>query len=184
VARLVGGYCRDTRPRHLDVGPGTGYVLRRSGLPSGAAVTLLHPNPNVLAHASARLAGLEVRTLEADVLKPLPLNDRFASAALNVLLHCLPGPMPRKAAAIANVASVLDADGVLFGATVLGWSASHGRLARAVLPAFNAERSFDNLGDSEDGLREILASSFSEADVEAVGSVAYFLARRPRLAAG
>ena len=183
VDRLVDGYRRDAHPRHLDVGPGTGYFLRRSGLPEGANVTLLDPNPNVLAHASARLPGFEVRTVEADVLKPLPLDDRFASAALNLVLHCLPGPMARKAAAIANIAAVLEADGVLFGASVLGRSGQHNPLARAVLRAFNAEGGFDNLDDSEGGLREILANSFSDVEVEAVGSVVYFRAVRPRVAA-
>ncbi len=184
IEQLVQGYRRTARPRHLDVGPGTGYFLRRSGLPDGAPVTLLDPNPNVLAHASARLRGFDLRTIEADVLKPLPLDDRFASAALNLVLHCLPGPMARKAAAIANVAAVLDADGVLFGASVLGRSGQHGALARVVLRAFNAEGSFDNLDDSEDGLREILSASFSNVEVQAVGSMAYFRAERPRVAAG
>lgn len=184
VDRLVDAYRRDARPRHLDIGPGTGYFVQRSGLPEGASLTLLDPNRNVLAHASSRLMGYDVRTVEADVLKPLPLDERFASAALNLVLHCLPGPMPRKASAVASVAAVLDADGVLFGATVLGRSAEHGRLGRAVLRAFNAEGSFDNLDDSEGGLREILASSFTEVEVEADGSVAYFRARRPSLAAG
>jgi SAM-dependent methyltransferase len=184
VDRLVDGYRRDARPRHLDVGPGTGYFIRRSGLPEGAPVTLLDPNPNVLSHATARLQGFNLRTVEANVLKPLPMEDRFASAALNLVLHCLPGPMPRKAAAIANVAAVLDGEGVLFGATVLGRSAEHGRLARAVLRAFNAEGGFDNLDDSEDGLREILATSFRDVEVLAIGSVAYFRAAKPSVAAG
>jgi SAM-dependent methyltransferase len=184
VERLIDGYRRHARPRHLDVGPGTGYFLRRSGLPEGAPVTLLDPNPTVLTHASGRLRGFNVRTVEADVLKPLPFKDGFASAALNLVIHCLPGPMHRKASAIANVATVLDADGVLFGATVLGRSAEHGRLARAVLRAFNAEGSFDNLDDSEGDLREILAASFRDVEVQAIGSVAYFRAARPSVAAG
>jgi hypothetical protein len=92
--------------------------------------------------------------------------------------------MHRRAPAIANVAGVLDADGVLFGATVLGRSAGHGRLARAVLPAFNAEGSFDNLEDSEGGLREILAASFMDVEVQALGSVAYFRAAKPFAGAG
>jgi SAM-dependent methyltransferase len=181
VGRLVEAYRRDARPGHLDVGPGTGYFIRRSGLPAGARVTLLDPNRNVLAHASARLRDLDVRCVEADVLKPLPLEDRFASAALNLVLHCLPGPVARKAPAIANVAAVLEPDGVLFGASVLGWSGDHGRLARIVLRAFNAEGGFDNLDDSAAGIREILAASFIDVDVEADGSVAYFRAARPRI---
>ena len=39
--RLVDGYRRHIRPRHLDVGPGTGYFLERSGLVDASEVTLL-----------------------------------------------------------------------------------------------------------------------------------------------
>src|SRR3954454_12070105 len=67
VDQLVDGYRRNARLRHLDIGPGTGYFIRRSGLPDGAPVTLLDPNPNVLAHASARLDGFSLKTVEADV---------------------------------------------------------------------------------------------------------------------
>lgn len=35
--RLIEGYRRHVRDRHLDVGPGTGFFLDRSGLPAGAA---------------------------------------------------------------------------------------------------------------------------------------------------
>ena len=41
-------------------------------------------------------------------------------AALNLVIHCLPGPLERKARAVANVAAVLAPTGVLFGASVLG----------------------------------------------------------------
>ena len=47
------------------MGPGTGYFIERAGLPAGSPVTLLDPNPNVLAHAGRRLKGLAVTTVEA-----------------------------------------------------------------------------------------------------------------------
>ena len=72
------------------------------------------------------------------------------------MIHCLPGPMSRKALAVENVAAVLAPDGVLFGATVLGRSGNHSWLARRVLTLFNRQGGFDNLDDSEAGLREIL----------------------------
>ena len=123
-------------------------------------MTLLDPNPTVLAHASRRLAPKKVSTVEADVLKPLPVEGPFDSAALNYVLHCLPGPQPHKAAAIRNVAAVLTPEGVLFGGTVLGASERHTRLARASLWVFNCRGVFDNLEDTEEGLRRILEESF------------------------
>ncbi|MFL5755176.1 MAG: class I SAM-dependent methyltransferase, partial [Chloroflexota bacterium] len=125
TGRLRQRYRRQIRARHLDVGPGTGYFLARSGLPDGSPVTLLDPNRNVLDHASRRLRHLDVSTVEADVCKPLPINGPFDSAALHLVIHCLPGPSARKAAAVANVARVIAPDGILFGATVLGESGPH-----------------------------------------------------------
>jgi hypothetical protein len=90
--------------------------------------------------------------------------------------------MSRKALAVANVASTLAPDGVLFGASVLGRSGQHSWLARRVLSAFNRRGAFDNLDDTEDGLREILAASFNDVELRTVGSVAIFTAARPRSA--
>ena len=176
---VVDRYRRLVGQRHLDVGPGTGYFLDKAGLPPGTRVTLLDPNPNVLVHAARRLASMNVTTVEADVLKPLPVEGPFDSVALSYVLHCLPGPLSRKAGATRNIASVLGSDGVLFGGTVLGRQAKHTRAARAVLWAFNRQGAFDNLADTEEGLRRILEQSFQTVEIEVVGSIAHFTATGP-----
>ena len=176
---VVDRYRQHLGRRHLDVGPGTGYFLDKAGLPPGAEVTLLDPNPTVLAHASRRLAPMNVSAVEADVLKPLPVAGPVRLGALNYVLHCLPGPQPRKAVAIRNVAAVLTPDGVLFGGTVLGGPEQHTPLARASLWAFNRQGVFDNLADTEEGLRRILEESFQTVEIEVVGSIAQFTATGP-----
>jgi len=180
TTRLVEGYRRHLGHRHLDVGPGTGYFLARAGIPDGSPVTLLDPNVHVLGHASRRLQRLDITTIEADVCKPLPVHGPFDSAALNGVLHCLPGPLPRKAAAVANVADVLAPTGVLFGASILGNSGRHNQLSRSVLKVNNRRGTFDNLGDTQDGLREILEASFERVELETLGSMAIFAAANPR----
>ncbi len=177
---LVERYRRHIRPRHLDVGPGTGYFLERAGLPSGAPITILDPNRNVLDHASRRLQGLDLTAVEADVCKPLPLKATFDSAALHGVLHCLPGPLSRKAAAVANVAAVLAPTGVLFGASILGSSGPHTWLSRKMLDANNRRGIFDNLGDTQEGLGDILGASFERVELETIGSMAIFAATIPR----
>jgi len=99
---------------------------------------------------------------------------------MNGVIHCLPGPLSRKAAAIANVAAVLAPDGVFFGATLLGTSGRHTRFGRSFLNANNRRGTFDNLDDTEAGLREILGASFEGVDLETVGSFAIFTATNPR----
>ncbi|HUL85730.1 MAG TPA: class I SAM-dependent methyltransferase [Actinomycetota bacterium] len=180
TAMAVERYRRYLGHRHLDVGPGTGYFIDKAEPPSGTEITLLDPNPHVLDHASRRLAAMEPRTVEADVMKPLPVRGPFDSGALSFVLHCLRGPMSNKAIAIRNVADVLTPDGVLFGGTVLGTAEPHSRSARVALRAGNKQGGFDNLGDTVDGLRGILEESFQDVDVETVGSAALFAASRPR----
>jgi SAM-dependent methyltransferase len=180
ASRLLEGYRRHTGRRHLDVGPGTGYFLDRAGLPKGTAVTLLDPNQNVLSYASRRLQRMDITAIEADVLKPLPVEGPFDSAALNGVLHCLPGPPTSKAAAIAHVAAVLVPDGVLFGSSILGTSAQHSWLGQRILAANNRRGTFNNLGDTEEGLGEILRALFEQVELETVGTMAVFAAKNPR----
>ena len=178
--RLLEGYRRHIREPHLDVGPGTGYFIDRSGLLEGSRVTILDPNPTVLEHATRHLQRLEVTPIQADVLKPLPVRGPFQSAALNLVIHCLPGPATRKALAVTDVAAVLAPDGILFGASVLGGSGPHTWLSRRVLHAFNRRGAFDNLDDSEAMLHDLLDAAFEQVDMEIVGSIAIFAATIPR----
>ncbi len=180
IPPVVERYRRLIGRRHLDVGPGTGYFLEKAAPPSGTEVTLLDPNPNVLAHSSRRLAAMHPITIEADAMKRLPVEGRFDSAALSFVLHCLRGPQSHKAVAIRNIADVLAPQGVLFGGTVLGIAERHTPQARAVLRAFNWHGDFDNLGDTAEGLRQILKESFEKVEVDVVGSTANFMATGPR----
>ncbi len=181
--RLVARYRQYVRPGHLDVGPGTGYFLARSGLPTASAVTIVDPNPNVLRHARRRLPALDVTAVQASVLEPLPVPGGFRSAALHLVIHCLPGPFERKALAVANVARVLAPDGVFFGASVLGRAGRHSRLARGFLATFNRQGGFDNLDDSEGSLAAMLAQSFDQVELSTIGSIAVFSATEPKATA-
>jgi len=176
----IEGYRALMGPRHLDVGPGTGYFIEKAAPPPGTKITLLDPNRHVLHRAGKRLAAMHPTTVEADVMKPLPVDAPFDSAALSFVLHCLRGPEANKAIAVRNVADVLTPDGVLFGGTVLGLEARHTKPARAFLRAVNKQGDFDNLGDTEEGLRRILSASFERVEVEVVGSAALFTARGPK----
>jgi len=164
--------------RHLDIGPGSGYFIDAAA-PDGMELTLLDPNRQVLDHCAKRLVRFNPAVVEADVLKPLPVQGPYDSVALSAVLHCLPGPMEAKGTAIRNIVSVLDAEGVLFGGTVLGIDERHSAPARAFLKAANKQGGFDNLNDTRDGLENILSASFSEVEIDVAGSLALFTARTP-----
>jgi SAM-dependent methyltransferase len=176
----IARYRRHLGRRHLDVGPGTGYFIEKAAPPLDTEITLLDPNTHVLKRASKRLAAWDPITVEADVMKPLPVEGAYDSAALSFVLHCLRRPMSNKAIAIQNIADVLTPDGVLFGGTVLGTREPHTRPARAFLWAFNKEGSFDNRDDTAEGLHEILSASFRQVEIERSGSAALFSASGPR----
>jgi len=176
VERLVENYRWHIRPNHLDVGPGTGYFLGRAGLERGSRITILDPNLEVLRHAATKLDGYDVTAVEADVLKPLPVHGPFGSVGMNLVLHCLPGPMARKSAAIRHVAGVLDPGGMFFGSTVLGDAGNHGWAARRMLDFYNRRGSFDNRSDTEENLRHVLDASFEHVEFEVIGSIAVWFA--------
>jgi SAM-dependent methyltransferase len=166
--------------RHLDVGPGTGYFIAESDPPEDIELTLVDANPHVLDHCARTLAAWNPTLVEASVLEPLPLEGSFDSAALAHVIHCLPGPMTTKVSAIENVAAVLTDYGTLFGGTVLGLSEKHTLPARMFLRLANLQGGFDNRDDTVDRLRTMLESSFKEMEIRVTGSIAYFVASRPR----
>jgi hypothetical protein len=53
-------------------------------------------------------------------------------------------------------------------------------LARSILQTNNQRGTFDNLGDTQEGLGEILQASFERVELETVGSMAIFAATSPR----
>jgi SAM-dependent methyltransferase len=179
-ATMLERYDRHVGRRHLDLGVGTGWFLDRCAWPEEQPeITLLDLNENSLSVAARRLARYGPRTVRANVLDPLPLGEaRFDSAAANYLLHCLPGPIESKAAALAaNVRPYLEPGGVLFGATILGQGVTHTRIGRRLMKIYNAKGIFSNSDDDEPGLKRGLASRLTDVEIQVVGAVALFAAR-------
>lgn len=183
ASRLEEHYDQHLRKRHLDIG-GNRLFPRARTVASRCQSHLDRPQPQ-RPHPRLPAVGASRRvSYRADVHKPLVDlvdNRRLASVALNLVLHCLPGPLSRKATAITHLAALLEPDGVLFGATVLGTPEVNTPVSRPLLVAYNRMGAFDNLADSEQGRREILSESFATIDLDIVGSVAIFAATRPRL---
>jgi hypothetical protein len=165
--------------RHLDVGVGTGYLLDHCTFPVRHPVlTLMDLNPNSLAFTALRLRRYRPETLLADVMTPVqPQRAPFDSIGINYLLHCLPGPMCSKGAAIGHLATLLNPGGVLFGTTIVGRGVAHAPLARLLLRVYNRSSVFGNREDDVEGLIDILAAHFRSPEVHVVGSVAFFLGR-------
>lgn len=173
---------------HLDVGVGTGYYLAASAplLAKTKNVTLLDLNSNTLDVAEARLrrAGYKgaIDKVEQSVFSPLsaPLRSKFDSVSLFYLLHCLPGTFPAKGShVLANLSAALAPDGVLYGATVLGYDVHHNWFGSFLMWLYNRKRIFGNSRDSLENLEKALNGYFEEVEVRLVGVVALFEARKP-----
>ncbi len=177
---VIADYERLVSRRHLEIGPGTGYFLDKARLPDDLELTLADPNPAVLDYAARRLARYSPTTVELDVRKPLPVRGPYDSVAMNGVLHCLPGPIERKASAVQSVASVLADGGVLFGGTIAVDAPAHTRLSRALIRSNNRRGIFGNESDTLPAIRSLFQAEFQDVDVQLRGTMAVFTARAPR----
>ncbi|MDV8057028.1 MULTISPECIES: class I SAM-dependent methyltransferase [unclassified Rhodococcus (in: high G+C Gram-positive bacteria)] len=165
--------------RHLEVGPGSGWVLANIDLPTNIDLTLVDLNANSLEHTDSRL-DVSPTLIEHDVMRPLPENvDTFDSVSINYVLHCLPGDWSTKSVALTNLANVLRPEGVLFGSTVIGVDQKYTALGAALMFAYNRIGAFGNRHDDLPGLRQVLSDRFEQVEVTMVGNVALFVARHP-----
>jgi ubiquinone/menaquinone biosynthesis C-methylase UbiE len=182
TSRLLEHYDRHVSDHHLDVGVGTGYYLDKCRFPSAKPrITLLDLNASSLRVASRRIARFQPKVHQANVLEPLTIADSpFDSIGLMYVLHCLPGTMADKQAALAHLQAHLAPDGTLFGATILPGGAPSSRVARWLMARYNHRGIFANLDDSPASLRAALETHFTAVTVEMVGCVAIFAARRAR----
>jgi ubiquinone/menaquinone biosynthesis C-methylase UbiE len=181
--RLVAHYDANVGARHLDVGVGTGYFLDRCRFPvEKPEVVLMDMNRNSLDSAARRIARYAPEVVVADVLKPPPFEaGRFDSIGLNYLLHCLPSDVEGgKWKAFAQLAPLLRAGGVLFGATVLCEGLERNLAQRKLMGAYQRKGIFDNGTDSLAKLEAGLREQFEVVDVQLSGVVGVFSARQPK----
>jgi SAM-dependent methyltransferase len=169
----------NVRPRHLDIGVGTGYYLAKAQLSSQTQVTLLDLNPSSLAAAKRRIGRPGTRTLQHDVMQPIPGDERFDSISLFYLLHCLPGPLDAKALIFGHLKHKLQPGGVLFGATILGDEAGHNGLGRKLMAVYNKRGIFGNRQDTQVGLEAHLRQHFRDVTLKREGRVLLFRAAQP-----
>ncbi|MCL5998689.1 MAG: class I SAM-dependent methyltransferase [Chloroflexi bacterium] len=171
-------YDENVSSNHLEIGCGTGYWLDRCHFPNTSPkVALADLNPNSLEQTSRRIERYHPQTFVADVLRPLPINDRFDSIGMNYVLHCVPGNIVTKSVAFDHLKEVLNPGGVVFGSTIPFYGVTHGLWARVLLSIFNRVKTFNNTSDNLSDLNNELSKRFVQARVWTVGSVALFVAR-------
>ena len=163
----------------LDVGVGTGYFLDRCRFPSDVPrVALMDLNADTLEFASRRIARYLPETYRRIVLEPISIDaGRFDSVGINYLLHCIPGSMESKAAALDHLKALMHPGAVLFGSTLLQGGVRRTWLAKGLMAAYNWKGIFSNRRDDIEGLKRELSRRFTDVRVEVVGCAALFSGR-------
>lgn len=177
--RLLALYDSHVSANHLDVGVGTGFFLDRCRFPiAQPRLALMDLNPNCLQTTGRRLARYRPETWHANVLEPIRIDAQaFASIGLNYLLHCLPGTIRTKGAALGHLRRLLVPGGVMFGATLLHDGVRRNAAARRLMALHNARGIFCNAEDDLEGLRTMLHEHLDAVKIEVVGCVALFSGR-------
>jgi hypothetical protein len=176
---LVDHYTLHISGNHLEVGVGSGYLLSRCSFPTPwPRLVLLDSNEACLAAAGLRLASYRPECVRRNVLEPVSFRgELFDSIGFNYVLHCLPGSIPQKAAALDHLRALLRPGGAFFGSTLLAGGVSRGFLARRHMGLFNRLGIFSNASDTLAELGRALEERFSEVSLRTVGCAALFSAR-------
>lgn len=179
TAKIVAHYDRHISANHLDVGVGTGYFLDRCRFPSATPrVALMDLNENTLEHASRRIARYHPETFRQNILEPIQIPiTPFNSVGINYLLHCIPGSISEKAAALDYLKTLMNPGATLFGSTVLSGGVKRNWAAKRLMALYNRQGIFANTADDLAGLEAALRARFDNVSVEVEGCVALFSGR-------
>jgi len=174
---LIGHFKDHTGTKHMDVGVGTGYLLKKAdiGLP-GFNLTLMDSNESCLNYAENILNRYEPTIIKKDVFDSSPIiEEEFDSISVNYVLHCLPGSMKQKCSVLRNLKKSLSNKGVVFGSTILGIQDTPNLTARMLMRAYNSIGLFHNLTDELCELETELKVIFESVEITVVGNVAVFV---------
>lgn len=175
--RLLDLYRANLSADHLEAGVGTGFFLDRAGVAQFNRLVLLDINRHCLDRAANRLARFNPALHEVNLLAPTTLDIApVSSVGLTYVLHCLPGRMCEKLAAVDHLRPLMRKGAVLFGATILGRGIVPNAAARALLDLYNAKGVFNNRKDDLASLSEGLRQRFGEVEIDTQGCVALFRA--------
>lgn len=180
--RIQEHYDAHVSGNHLDVGVGTGYFLDHATFPTPQPrLALMDLNESCLEVAAHTLTRFRPELYRANVLEPISFEgDRFDSVGLNYLLHCLPGEIRAKGAAVfGHLTPLLSPGAVVFGATLLHDGVRRNWFARQVMRRNNDHGIFSNASDDLAGLTDALGAAFIDPRIEVIGCVAVFAARVP-----
>jgi len=178
VSEIENLYNRHLSQKHLDIGAGTGYFIKKSNrLENNTKITIMDINPVCLNICKEQLKEYSINIYEHDILKPIPDTEKFDSIALNLLLHCLPGDMISKQSIFLDAKNRLNRKGTIFGTTFILNKAKLNILTWIWFRIFNITGLLNNRKDRLADLENILENNFQHYTIQAIGHCILFSAR-------
>lgn len=178
VADIDAFYKRHIRDHHMEVGLASSRFIVNNAK-AHQKITLLDINPFNLEKATQHLQNhYQINSIVANILEPIKTEQRFDSIAMNYILHCLPGNLTAegKGVCFKHLSQLLNNNGVLFGATILGQGVEHNAFGQFLMKKFNEKGIFNNQMDSLVDLHESLEAVFNKVDIQQIGRLAFFVA--------
>ena len=178
---LVEQYTTQVGKRHIDLGPGTGYFLRRFADQKPhrfESLLLVDESQASLDHATKVLGDLGPRRMKLDLTNRESVmqlsSERANSVSASYLIHCLPRGLRDSEAMLEVISHVIGSNGVLFGSVILPDLARCRIRSRICCWMLNLPGVFGNKSDSLAELKSQLARHFSNCEVRVVQCVALF----------
>ena len=168
--------------KHLELGVGTGYYLVNGNIPASTRLTLVDKDPRALNTAVERMKRQDVTTFVADILDPLPVDDKFDSISMYYIIDSLRASVQEKCNLLGRLRHHLAADGVLHGATILGKGVrDDNSFARFIRNGCTKKGIFRNQDDNAFDFEKVLRDNFKMVETRVVGTVFLFRAVGPIL---
>lgn len=177
---LIGRHQQLMSNNHLEVGPGTGFVIDQcNSCEPELQLVLMDLSEACLQKSAKALARFNPRTCQQNILEPVEHDiGLFESIGINYVFHCVPGSFKQKGVAFEHLANVLKPGGVLFGCSVLSQDVEKNLLARAAMGFLQSSGIFNNQEDNVKELTAVLEANFVDVKVELRGPTAVFSARK------
>lgn len=182
TSQLINLYRTYVSRRHLEVGVGTGYLLRKAAFPSHwVQLHILDCNPKVLQHAYYRLSRYSPIPILCDLMADdWPALPQKHSIGMNYVWHALEGDLQSRGQVFGRLAQYLVPNGVLFGSSIVGIHPQMSSLGQRFSQHWLSHGLFNNRGDCPATLEVILKKYFTEVTVWQEGQVMLFVAKYPQ----
>ncbi len=174
---FVDTYRKHLRPKHADIGVGTGYCIDQCEPGPTGRLALIDLRQSCLDHCARRLERFDPETFVRDARESIQIDaNRFESIGMGGLLHSLPGDMRDKGAVFDALAPIAAPGTVIFGYTLVRDGAHRTFRRRVVHRLLNGLRVIDNDRDHMADLAAELGRRFTQCRLRLVGNVAFFSA--------